>query len=109
MQRESVTFSQKDDWLNDFYFKVVSISKYKVLFFVVKHILTLSHSQASVECGFSLNANMKTNMSPESLTAKRIIKDCMLANKLKPHTTEITKPIVPAFRSGRQKYEVHLE
>ena len=52
---------------------------------------------------------METNISPESLTAKRIIKDHMLANKLKPHTIEITKPIFQAFRSGRQKYEVHLE
>ena len=78
--------------------------------FVVNLILTLNYSQASVECGFSLNANiMKTNMSRESLTAKRIIKDHMLANKLKPHTIEIIKSIVQAFRSDRQKYEVHLE
>ena len=48
-------------------------------------------------------------MSRESLTAKRIIKDHMLANKLKPHTSEIIKSIVQAFRSDRQKYEVHLE
>ena len=48
-------------------------------------------------------------MSPESLTSKRIIKDHMLANKLKPPTIEITKPIVQALRSGRQIYEVHLE
>ena len=33
----------------------------------------------------------------------------MLENKLKPRTIEITKPIVQAFRSSRQKYEVHLE
>ena len=110
MRRESVTFSQKDDRLDDFYFKVLSVSKYKDLSFVVKLILTLSHGQTSVERGFSLNANiMKTNMSPESLTAKRIIKGHMLANRLKPHIIEITKPIVQAFRSGRQKYEVHLE
>ena len=32
----------------------------------------------------------------------------MLANKLKPHTIEISEPIVQAFRSGTQKYEVHL-
>ena len=48
-------------------------------------------------------------MSPESLTAKRIIKDHILANKLNPHTIEITKSIVQADRSGRQKFEVHLE
>ena len=107
MQRELVTFSQKVDQFDDFYFKVASISKYKYLLFVVKLILTLSER---VEREFSLIANiMKTNMSPESLTAKRIIKDHMIANKVKPHTIEITKPIVQAFRSGRQKYEVYLQ
>ena len=110
MQRQLVTFSQKVDQFDDFYFKVASISKCKDLLFVVKLILTLSHGQASVEREFSLIANiMKTNMSPESFTAKRIIKDHMIANKLKPHTIEITKPIDQAFRSGRQKYEVHLQ
>ena len=75
MQRESVTFSQKDDRSDDFYFKVASISKYKDLSFVVKLILTLNHGQASVERGFSLNANiMKTNMPHESLTAKKLLK-----------------------------------
>ena len=45
--------------------------------------------------GSVLNANiMKTNMSPESLTAKIIVKDHILANKLKSHTIEITKSIV---------------
>ena len=87
------------------------ISKLQVFqLFVVKLVLTLSHGQASVEHGFSLNTNtIKTNMSPESLTAKRIIKDHILANKLNPHTIEITKSIVQADRSGRQKFEVHLE
>ena len=110
MHLELVSFSEKEDWLDDFYFKVASISKYKDLLFIVKLILTLSHGQVSVESGLSLNANiMKTTMSPESLTAKRIINDHMLANKLKPCTIETTKPIVQAFRSGRQKYGVHLE
>ena len=109
MQRESVTLSQKDGRLDYFYFKLASFSKYKDLLFAVKFILTLSHGQASVERGFNINANIVKKMSPESLTAKRIIKGHMLANKLKPHTIEITKPIVQAFRSDRQKYEVHLE
>ena len=110
MHLELVSFSEKEDWLDDFYFKVASISKYKDLLFIVKLILTLSHGQVSVESGLSLNANiMKTTMSPESLTAKRIINDHMLANKLKPCTIETTKPIFQAFRSGRQKYGVHLE
>ena len=53
VQRESVIFSQKDDRLDDCYFKVASISKDKDLSFVVKLILTLSHGQASVEHVFS--------------------------------------------------------
>ena len=75
MHRESVTFSQKEDRLDDFYFKVARISKYKDLSFVVKLILTLNHGQASVELGFCLNANiMKLNMPHESLTAKTLLK-----------------------------------
>lgn len=110
MKRECVEFSQEKGRLDDFYFKVAGISKYKDLSFVLKLILTLSHGQASVERGFSLNNNaIKTNMSPESLVAKRIIKDHMIANNLKPHTIEITKQIIRAFKSGRQKYSLHLE
>ena len=78
MQRESVTLSQKDGRLDYFYFKLASISKCKDLLFVVKFILTLSHGQASVERGFNINANIVKKMSPESLTAKRIIKGHMV-------------------------------
>ena len=53
VQRESVIFSQKDDRLDDCYFKVANISKDKDLSFVVKLIFTLSHGQASVEHVFS--------------------------------------------------------
>ena len=42
------------------------------------------------------------------LLQKELLK-IILANKLKSYTIEITMPIVQAFRSGRQKHEVHLE
>ena len=75
MQRELVTFSQNVDQFDDFYIKVASISKYKDLLFVVKLILTLSHGQASVEREFILIANiMKTNMSPNLLLQKELLK-----------------------------------
>ena len=61
MQRELVAFSQKDDRLDDFYFKVASISKYKDLWFAVKLILTLSHDQASIEHGFSFKCKYHEN------------------------------------------------
>ena len=75
MQRELVTFSQNVDQFDDFYIKVASISKYKDLLFAVKLILTLSHGQASVEREFILIANiMKTNMSPNLLLQKELLK-----------------------------------
>ena len=61
MQRELVAFSQKDDRLDDFYFKVASISKYKDLWFAVKLILTLSNDQASIEHGFSFKCKYHEN------------------------------------------------
>ena len=33
----------------------------------------------------------------------------MISSNLKSHTIEITKPIIPAFKSGRQKYLIHFE
>ena len=103
-------FCSKESRLDDFYFKTVGIGKYKELSFVLKLLLTVSHGQASVERGFSHNsAVLKTNMSPETVIAKRMIKDHILSNDLKPYTIEISKPLVLAFKSARQKYEIHLE
>ena len=61
------------------------------LSYVVKIILTLSHGQASVERGFSINKLLvKVNMKEEAIVAKKIIRDYMLANLLKPYTREIS-------------------
>ena len=48
-------------------------------------------------------------MSPETVIAKRMIEDHMLSHDLKPYTIEISKPLVLAFKSAHQKYEIHLE
>ena len=47
-------------------------------------------------------------MSPESFAARRII-NVHISNNLKSHSIEITKPLVQAFKSGKQKYSIHLE
>ena len=41
-------FKKKSDRLGNFFFQKVNIQNYKTLSFVVKLVLTLSHSQASV-------------------------------------------------------------
>ena len=70
----------------------------------MKLLLILWHGQASVERGFSLN-----NMGPETVIAKGLIIDQMVANNLKPYTIEITKSMLKAFRSARPSYRIHLE
>ena len=65
------------------------------LSYVVKIILTLSHGQASVERGFSINKSLvKVNMKEETIVAKKIIRDYMLANLLKPYTREISNKLI---------------
>ena len=76
---------------------------------MIRFILTFSHGQASVERGFNLNnAVLKTNMSPNIIIAKRIIKDHMVPNDLAPHTIIISPAMIRSFRSSHQKYYIHL-
>ena len=48
-------------------------------------------------------------MSTNTIISKRIIKDPMLANNLKPYTITIDSSIMKAFRSARMKYEEYLK
>ena len=86
------------------------MSKYSNVSFVIKLLLTLSHGQASVERGFSNNKSiLKTSMSSETVISKRLIKDHMLANGLKPHAIDISKPTIKLFRNAHAVYKAKLE
>ena len=62
------SFNKENDRLDTFYFSTVNISKYKELSMILKTILTLSHGNASVELGFSINKDLVDfNMSQESI------------------------------------------
>ena len=75
------SFSCDETALDDFFFKLVGVEKYKDLSFLLKIVLTLSHGQAAVERSFSLgNALLNYNMSEDSIKAKKVIKDHMLSN-----------------------------
>ena len=50
---------------------------------ILKTILTLSHGNASVELGFSINKDLVDfNMSQESIIAQLLVKDHIIANNL---------------------------
>ena len=73
-------------------------------------MLTTSHGQVAVERGFNINNSaVKTNISPEGTIAKRLVKDHLLANNLKPHTIQITNAMVSAFKGAHQSYAAYLD
>ncbi|ELU04337.1 hypothetical protein CAPTEDRAFT_214721 [Capitella teleta] len=50
--------------------------QYAKLFDLIKQVLTLSHGQAAVERGFSVNKEcLQDNMDPTSVTARRVVLD----------------------------------
>ena len=73
--------------LDEFYFKTMKVgTRYPELSVVLKIILTLSHGQADVERVFSLNkGTLQTSIGENSIVSKRLVKDHMLTNGLKPH------------------------
>ena len=99
---------QKD--LDEFYFSDVGVKSFKELSFLVKLVLTLSHGQASVERSFSINNTvLRQNMKEESIVDKKILKDHMIANGLKPDSVQVTNKLLRSVTSARQKYEGSLE
>ena len=48
-------------------------------------------------------------MSEETIISKRLIKDHVLANRLKPRTIEISKLMIKAFRNAHAVYKVKLQ
>ena len=98
------SFSCDETALDDFFFKLVGMEKYKDLSFLLKIVLTVSHGQA--EQSFSLgNALLDYNMSEDSIKAKKVIKDHMLSNGLEPHTIHISNQLIRSVAMARQKYQ----
>ena len=102
-------FSANDNNLDDIYFRFIRIMKYKVLSFLVKIVLTLSHGQASVECSFSLNKSvLNQKISEDSIVAKKAIRDYMLSNGLEPQSIVIPNELVRCVSVARQRYQDYL-
>ena len=96
--------------LDDFYFKDIKLAKYPDLAAIFKLLFTLSHGQASVERGFSINKTvLEDNISTNAIVGRRYVKDHLLSNNLKPHTVNITSEMKVAFKFSSQRYQMKLE
>ena len=73
-------------------------------------ILTLSHGNADIERGLSLNKGaLKDNLKPDSIVNKRLVKDHMLSHEVQPHTIEITNELRKSCGQARARYHQYLD
>ena len=102
-------FEKDKDCHDDSYVKEFCVLRYKELSFVIKVILTRSHGQAAAETGFNTNNSaLKTNVST-SVIAKRLVKDHLLADNVKPQAIQITNPMIRALKGLCQIYATFLD
>ena len=90
----------------------VGEKKYQHLSYVAKAALTLSHSNASPECGFSVN-NALVTTDRGSLSERSIVTVCVVKEAVRVFgsCTEvpITKDIIHAVRHAHCEYALFLE
>lgn len=102
-------FERSKDRIDSFYYDIIGAKKqYSHLWKVIKIVLTLSHGQASVERGFSLNKEIVVeNLKEESLVALRLVCDELKSVDL--HEVPITKELLSYARSARMRYQNYLD
>ena len=84
-------FKRNKHRLHDFFFKeLTGVSMHKELCMVLQVVFVISHGQASIERGFSLNKNLADNMEEVSIQSHRLIKDYLLLDELSPYSLDIT-------------------
>ena len=102
-------FQSAVDRVDTLFFECMANESYKDLFSVVKLILILSHGQATVERGFSINKEVEVeNLKEHTLVAQRIVCDHVnsVGGVLK---VELSKSLLLSVKMSRQRYEKYLD
>lgn len=107
---EEMRFSPDHDRLDKFYFdKMKDNEKYCKVWKVVSILLLLSHGQATVERGFSINKEVsEVNLSENNLIAQRVIKDYITCIGGLQGVV-ITKELLQSAQHARQTYHTYLD
>ena len=103
-------FNQKTQRLDQFYYNLLKgKEEFQELWQIVERILVLSHGQAKVERGFSVNEDMLLpNMKKETLVGMRLVYDTMKSQDVKIHEFNITDKMVQSCSQARAKYDIYL-
>ena len=102
-------FNFSTDRLDELFSTYMNTHPYQKLFKVVQLLLVLSHGQASVERGFSVNKELEVeNLANQSLVAQRLV--CDHINAVGGiFNVSITQPLLTSCSAARKRYERYLE
>ena len=102
-------FNFSTDRLDELFTTYMNTDPYQKLFKVVQLLLVLSHGQASVERGFSVNKELEVeNLANQSLVAQRLVCDHINAVGGILNVS-ITQPLLTSCSAVRKRYERYLE
>ena len=104
-----LVFNVKKDRLDDFFFNKLCVAKhYPELARLMRYIFCLSHGQAAVERGFSHNKTVLQNsIQCKSVKSKRMVKDYLISNGIRPHEVKVTTEMKQSVRSANAKYNAY--
>lgn len=96
--------------VDEFYHSLIGGDKqYVDIWSVMKICFILSHGNASVEGGFSINKSLLVeNLLEDSLISQRIIYDA-LKNIGGPQNFAVTKSLITSVRNSRRRYQENLD
>lgn len=87
-----------------------SEQRFSELYDFIKIILTLSHGNAALERGFSINKEcIVENQLGPSLIAQRVICDAVISNDKQLHPSMIEKDMILAARNAHNLYKEAVE
>lgn len=103
------SFNQYKDRVDTFLMEHMASPRFEKLQKTVKLLLILSHGQATVERGFSVNKEVECeNMKEKTLVAQRLVYDHIkqVDGVLNVH---ITNQLIVSAANARQKYQTYLD
>lgn len=106
-----LTFKPIQDRIDEFFANIMHGNpKYKNCWEVFKIIFTLSHGQASVERGFSVNKELLTeNLQEVSIISQRTVYDYMLELDKPVHEIPLTNDLLKSCKLAHSRYTNALE
>ena len=104
------SFKSGEDRLDSFLSETLQAQEeYQELWLTMQLLLTLSHGQAMVERGFSVNKEVLTpNLQALSLQAIRLVHSSVLAQNIKVADFIITEALLSSCNHASNRYNMHL-